>query len=188
MNLMPKDVPIVEEKIATEPKPNKKSFLLIALVLAFVFLAIIILWRFYFSRSLSSVDVNFSSEPPTCNSKPIPSGKQVFNSSYGKKVLGPKPSQTIIDPLDPKIGGKQTISVSIKNPTPVLKATATLETNKAVNVINQPMELSSGTPTDGVWTTTWTMPGKYDCFYQIKFLIQSGDKKEDIYQGGLSIR
>ncbi len=134
-----------------------------------------------FEQSLRFLHQKFSNSPtpspkptPTPTPRPIiplPSEKQIYKVSHGKNKQGPKIKEAIIDPLTPKVGGKQTVTVTIANDSEITKAEVILVTDTKKTVY--PFKLIQGTKTDGTWEAQWNMPESYDYSYSIRFVIQS---------------
>ena len=95
--------------------------------------------------------------------KPLPTGKQIYNYSHGKNVVGPKPTQVIIDPIDPKTGDTQTLTITLPHDKPVTNTKATLITDNESTAINLTKEL------EDTYVANWRMTDSYDYKYQITF-------------------
>lgn len=106
-----------------------------------------------------------------CPGYHIPTGKQQYQWSHGPDVVGPKIGTMIIDPLDPSSGQKQTITVTIKNDSPVTSAGAILLTDNSEQ--KGAFKLKDGSTTDGTWELTWQTRDSYKCQYAIRFDLKS---------------
>jgi len=120
---------------------------------------------------------------PTPTLKPLPSGRQIYILSHGKDVKGPKINKVVIDPLDPKVGKSQKVTVTIKYPEPVVSAKATLKTDNK----ESPHLLTkiSGGGEESVWEGSWIVDDSYNYNYYLFFEITS---TVDSYKGGLTFR
>ena len=114
---------------------------------------------------------------------PLPTGKQEYTGQYGPAAKGPKIQKAYVDPLTPKNGRKQTVTLLLKNDSPVTSATATLITDH--KQVRGSFTLVNGTSTDGTWQLTWTMIDSYDYTYQIYMTLESST---GTWQGALTFR
>ncbi len=121
--------------------------------------------------------------PETYVSYPLPGGKQEWTFEHGNGVTGPKIQTATVDPLTPKKGEKQTITITVKHDAPVTAATATVVTDGQRNKLD--LKLASGTTKDGTWTGSWTMSDTYNIIYHIDFHLESADSHWD---GALTFR
>ena len=137
----------------------------------------------YFSdREFFEIDSSDQATPkPTV--KPLPTGKQVYNYSHGKDVAGPKPTQVVIDPIDPKSGGTQFLSVKIGDATPVQKANIILKTDN--QEVEYPLVLAEEGDGFGIWTANWEMNDSYEYTYKIDIVIYG---ITETFSGGLTFR
>lgn len=115
--------------------------------------------------------------------RPLPSGKQTYYLSHGKKVIGPKMTEVTVDPLDPEVGQKQTFTVKIKHSYQILQVRLTLETDHGKK--SYTLSLIEGTDKDGVWQGSWETGDTHDQNYYAFFELVS---VKDTYQGGLTFR
>ncbi len=114
---------------------------------------------------------------PKPSPRPIPSGKKTFSVSSGKKT-GPQFQGGAIDPYDPTMKGTQTISVTIVSTKPVTTATLTMQTDTKTKKV--PMEIVSGTSTNGVWEGTWTVDDSYLYTYVATITVTDGTESNKI--------
>jgi hypothetical protein len=114
---------------------------------------------------------------------PLPAGRQEYTGQYGAAAKGPKIQKAYVDPLDVKKGNKQTVTLLLKNDSPVTNARGNLITDHK-NVPGT-FKLVSGTSTDGTWQLTWTMDDSYDTVYQIYMTLESST---GTWQGALTFR
>ncbi len=134
-----------------------------------------------FEQSLRFFQQKFSSSPtppppptptPTPRTiRPLPSGIQTYRVSYGKNNKGPKIKEAIIDPLTPKIGDTQKVTLTITSDSAITKAEIILHTD--TKKTTYPLSLINGTKTDGTWEAVWNMPESYDYSYSIRFAIHN---------------
>lgn len=87
---------------------------------------------------------------------PLKQGKGTYNISQGSEVSGPRITQVSLDPLDPKKGEKQTISVKTFHTSPITQVKITLVSDNKTQTL-PPLSLVSGTNLDGEWQVTWTV-------------------------------
>lgn len=114
--------------------------------------------------------------------KPIPHGKQGFIVSLGQKVPGPRMGQGFIDPYDPALEEKQTLTIEVNNfDKPVEKVTAILTTDNKVSP-EYPLKQIDGTENNGHWQGSWTVNNSYLHNYvlTIKAVGPNGTSKVDI--------
>lgn len=108
---------------------------------------------------------------PTPNPYKLPRGAQSYTITSGKDVKGPKITNVVIDPLDPKNGTKQTFKVTVESP--VTSAAVTVHTdNKETNV---DLKLVSGDSTKGVYQGSWIVDDSYDYVYAFTYVIKGPD-------------
>jgi len=97
-----------------------------------------------------------SGPTPTNSPKKIPHGKIGF--TVGVKN-NPVMRIGFLDPYDPEIGQKQTVSITVKNPSPVDSVNAAIQTDKETKQF--PLKLVEGTALDGRWEATWEIKDTY---------------------------
>lgn len=170
-----------------KPLPSFKQaspWLLIILIFSILsFLSISRLRHQFLSSQLSDPSSDYSNPSPLPTPKPLPTGSQTYNISHGESVVGPKPTKATINPLDPKIGDTQTLTIQVSHDKPVTKASITLLTDNAKQEL--PLQLISGTTSEGVWQASWTMEDSYDYSYQTDFHFFDGAEE---FTGGLAFR
>lgn len=71
-----------------------------------------------------------------------------------------------VDPYDPAAGGQQTLTIAVKDSSPVTAVTAVVKTDHNTSTPNQ-LKLTSGTATDGQWAGTWTINDSYLYTYNL---------------------
>lgn len=96
---------------------------------------------------------------------PLSSGSETYSIAMNSF---PNMTQLIIDPLSPTIGSNQTAQLSINDPSPITSVTATLITDHGSTIYT--LNLSSGSPTDGVWSGNWTMTDSFNTNYGLDLL------------------
>jgi hypothetical protein len=152
---------------ASFPKISKRLLIELLILLVAILSAALTFNYYRQGGKFQSSPPPLSTPPPT---RPLPSGKQTY--IYGSRnVAGPVPSEVTIDPLTPAVGATQTVTVKIKFTSPVTSAGVILNTDNKVTKF--PLELTSGTTTDGIWKGTWAMPDSYDHIYYLQFDIKS---------------
>lgn len=105
---------------------------------------------------------------------PIASGKQIYNVSRGSGSSGPAITQVTLDPLDPKIGETQVVSVKIEHKVPVQSVSVTIRGDTSQFPYN--LTLKEGTPTSAVWEGSWVVDYTYDYDYQA--VVEAKDATE----------
>ena len=113
----------------------------------------------------------------------LPSGPQIYTFSHGKAVVGPKIQSATIDPLTPKVGDTQIVTLAIKHTAPITHVSATLYTD--TKDMTQVFTKAGGSDTDGTWKTSWTVSESYDYRYLIQFHLKSSQGN---YEGVLTFR
>ena len=114
--------------------------------------------------------------------KPIPHGKTTFSVSLSQKVPGPRIGQGFIDPYDPALGGKQTLTIEINNfDKSVEKVVAVLTTDNKVSPEYQLKQID-GAENKGHWQGSWTVNDSYLYNYllTVKATGPNGTSKIDI--------
>lgn len=114
---------------------------------------------------------------------PLPKGFQSWDFQFGNGVKGPKIQTATIDTLTPPRGATQTLTLTIKNDSPVTSAMATLYTDNTS--ATYPLTLKKGTSTDGTWAGTWTINDTYNYIYHINIDLKSSTGG---WTGALSFR
>ena len=158
---------------------NNSAFRILFLV--FIFLAIILAGFFiYLTYNSSSKNNRFISTPsptpsPLPSPKPIPHGKIGFSVGQADKSI-PQLGRGSIDPYDPPMGGKQTVTIAVKHSQPVTRVTAVLKTDNSVSQ-PVPLQLISGTNTDGQWQGSWQVNDTYLYIYNLVLKAESSDKQ-----------
>jgi len=115
---------------------------------------------------------NIWEPPPTTTPPPFGTGKQTYLVSGGTTGL-PHITEIELDPVDPATGANQTLSAKAVNDTPIKELIITLHTDKGDTQM-PPLQLSSGTNTDGVWKGTW----KFDFSFNLTYRITAVAKNE----------
>lgn len=126
------------------------------------------------------------SPTPTPTPRPIraiPGGKQVYTVSNGSDVAGPKIQEVTIDPQTPKSSETQTVTITVKNDSPVTEATAIIQTDH--NQYKNSLKLISGTATNGIWQGSWSITDTYNYTYAILFDLKSSTGE---YNNGMRFR
>lgn len=180
------DVPKFFDQIAPGGKYFKYSLVvLIILGLALISLVVMItlplltggkfsnpVSRKFFVQPETTEAPKATPAPTLCPNYVIPTGKQLYRYSHGPKVVGPKIQTVEFDPLDPATGQKQTVTITVKNDSPVTSASLTLisdgdETQTAK------FKLKEGTEVEGTWELSWQLKDSYKCRYAFKYNLES---------------
>jgi hypothetical protein len=164
-------------------------------VIALLVLIAVLLGIVYYllsSMGLLSVQVDMPQSPgnqqaagptPSPTPRPIAQGVQIYNMSHGPLMTGPKISEVKIDPFDPKMGQKQTVTVQIKHGSPITSVKARLDSdNKKTEYVFNKIE---GSDTDGTWQGSWDTTDTHDYTYYLYFDLQSATGE---FKGGLTFR
>jgi len=178
-------VPSVDLSKEENSKKLKTKYLLY-IVCPLIFLGslgLYLLFNNYFSGNelfkKSSPDQAQTTPTPKPTIKPLPTGKQIYDYSHGDYVVGPKPRQVIIDPIDPEIGDTQTLTLTVPHDKPIIRIKTTLITDNESTAIN----LIKGL--DDTYVASWRMTDSYDYKYQITF--EFSDNTET-FSGAITFR
>ena len=125
-------------------------------------------------RNKKTTPIAVPTPTPTPTPYPIAQGKQEYIVN-ARTNDGPKLLKAIINPLDPKIGDAQSVSVTIKSTTPVGRVMVALRTDNDI-FTNHQLVLDTGTNKDGSCTGSWKTENKHDYLYQIT-LTATNDKE-----------
>lgn len=118
----------------------------------------------------SSVNFNPSRGPISVPYTP-PSGPQTYRFSHGKDVIGPKIQTMIIDPLDPKKGATQTITLTINSESPITKASIIVYSDSQEKNID--LKLISGDFLKGDYQGFWQVNDTYNNKYALRYIIKA---------------
>lgn len=161
-----------------------KYALVLIIISALVFFGLVVTIAFPNIKKL------FTKTPPhipskvTCASPlPLAKGFQSWKFSYGDAVVGPKIGTATIDTLTPPPGSTQTLTLTIKNQTPVIKALATVYTDNSHE--SYELAVTKGTTYDGTWQGIWKLTDSTDCIYRIEFDLRSSSGN---WTGALTFR
>lgn len=115
---------------------------------------------------------------PTPTPTALMQGKETYSISQASDNAGPKITKAEIDPLDPKVGGKQTITIHSNFTKPVTAVTVSIKTDNKTF----PLTLTrvSGTDTNGQWQTSWTVEDTFLYTYIMTITAQSGDASSKV--------
>lgn len=150
-----------------------KSILILLLVFVILASGSYLVGRYGSGRiRVRSKKSNNSPSTPLSSPYPLAQGKQTYTLSHGKNVNGPLPLQVIIDPYDPTVNTSQTISMHITHTEPVRTANIVLESDHT-KTPPQALHRVSGTDTDGIWETTYTITDTHDHVYNLWIDLQS---------------
>ena len=150
--------------------PKKKILLELAILLLLLGLIGFIVFKYYRSFRPPKPNPTATEQPlalyskmptpsPLSSPKPIPRGKIGFSVSQADKTK-PQFSQGEIDPYDPPKGGRQSVTISVRDEQPVSQVSAVLKTD---NAVSQPVsfKLIDGSAADGTWQGSWTVDDSY---------------------------
>lgn len=179
------------------PKKNQERSSYVSavnIILAVIVIALgAYLYRIYKPVSQPMTGTNTGAKPaenvvngtplPSPSPRPIAQGKQIYNGSFGPLVKGPKMTQVIVDPFDPKKGEKQTVTVKIKHELPITSVTARLDSDTMKKTYT--FERIDGSDTNGTWQTSWTTEDTHDYTYFLFFELVSSDAT---FKDGLTFR
>lgn len=112
--------------------------------------------------------------PPTPTPTPTKlfHGKDTYIVSRGSQATGPNVSEITFDPLDPAVGGQQTLSVKASYSSAISDVSVKLRTDTKTTTLK--LELSEGTNLGGTWKTTWIVPETYLYNYSATIMATSG--------------
>jgi hypothetical protein len=96
----------------------------------------------------------------TPSPRPLPHGKRSFIVSLPVNTQGPRIGKGTIDPYDPAINGKQTLTIEVNDTVPVQKVVAILKTDNDT-VENELQPVTSQGQMKGNWVGSWTVSDTY---------------------------
>ena len=102
---------------------------------------------------------------------PIGHGTQVYNISGGVEGL-PRITTVTLIPEDPEMNSSQTISVKANYTSPIQGVEVVLHTDDYKDT-TYPLQLSSGTATDGEWKGTWKVENSYSYIYRVTVKVKN---------------
>jgi hypothetical protein len=102
---------------------------------------------------------------------PIGHGTQVYNVSGGVEGL-PRITMVTLIPEDPEMNSSQTITVKASYTSPIQGVEVVLHTDDYKDT-TYPLQLSSGTPTDGEWKGTWKVENPYNYIYRVTVKVKN---------------
>ncbi|MCR4280070.1 MAG: hypothetical protein NUV82_01435 [Candidatus Komeilibacteria bacterium] len=113
------------------------------------------------------------SRPPGPTSVPytLPSGPQTYRFSHGSNVTGPKIQTMIINPLDPKKGTIQTVTLAINSESPVTKASIIVYSDSQEKNVN--LKLISGDFLKGTYQGSWEVNDTYNNKYALRYILKA---------------
>ncbi len=160
-------------------KKIKTKYVVLSIVLAVFFVSLSI---FISKKPNQPPHTNSNQQAqttPTPSPKKLPHGKETFIFSHGELVVGPKPTQLIIDPIDPKYNQKQTLTITIPHNKPIATASATIITDN----LSEKIELQK--ISSDIYSASWNMKDNYKYKYIIK--LEFSDDTET-FTGDLRFR
>ncbi len=93
---------------------------------------------------------------PTPTKRPIPSGRKRFSSF---SFL----SEGWVDPYDPAVGSSQTVELHLVDSKGIATVNIVVQTDTSRTTF--PLNLATGTSTNGVWQGSWIVNDTYDYTY-----------------------
>lgn len=105
----------------------------------------------------------------------LPTGAVVYNGSRGSGSKGPDIYQITLDPIDPKKGTIQKISLKVKSVTDVSMMRVTAETDYRSDTYDA--NLVQGTKKDGVWQIEVPVNDSHDYIYRVT--VEAKDAKDE---------
>ncbi len=109
---------------------------------------------------------------PTPTMTELFQGELSYTIGYSSDAKGPKTRQALFQPHAPKQGAEQTITVDVSHTAPVDSVEMTVLTDtKSVTV---PMNMISGSKTDGKWQAKWKVNDTYNYKFIFQFTSKSG--------------
>ena len=113
----------------------------------------------------------------------LPQGTQTYRYSHGKDVVGPLPQVVELSTIDPGLGGKQTVKVTITHNSPITDVSVNLKTDN--KIVNHSLKKISGTNFDGIWEGSWEVDDTYKSRWFLEFDLKSATTS---YKDGLAFR
>lgn len=154
--------------------PNKKTWGIIAVAAVLVIYGVVANAAI---RRLGPTRAPGATPTPTVTPTPTPraikQGKEIYTISSSSHV-GPTIWQATIDPHDPKIGQKQTMTIKVRSTSPVESVTINLRSDNTTTIY--PLTLLSGSPADGVWQGSWDIADSL--LYTYVATIHASDGKD----------
>lgn len=103
-------------------------------------------------------------------------GLQVYRVMSGGD--GPKISEVVIDPLDPKMGKKQSFEVAVSHEKAIDRVTVNLITDSVSS--EKTLTLAEGTDTSGIYRGEWIAGDSYEKIYLATIRVFSGEASSSI--------
>ncbi len=164
------------------PNKFKKEYLILPIILL-LFLGFLALGVFIYSKYYSpNLDIFNKTKQVSKIPEPPSERAQTYEFNHDPINTKPQPYKIVIDPIDPNSGEIQKLTIYINNSTPIISATAMVETDN--NQIEQPLTLSNGNNRAGIWTTSWEVSDTYNNTYRINLTITDD---AETYEGGISV-
>lgn len=123
------------------------------------------------SPTPSETTTNSAINTPTPIPYTLPSGEQKYSFNHGANVKGPKPTSITIDPLDPKIGDTQTLTLELSSDSPIISTMLSIITDN--NQKNLTLQKISGDELNGTYKTSWQVDDPYENKYAFNYLFKS---------------
>lgn len=176
------------------PKSKRLMAILIPTILVATFLLILFknqlaLWAKRYQIGLApqpspttTLEPKTAASPtPTPRGTPTPlkKGKETYYISQSSSVKGPKITQVTLDPLDPKNGEKQTITVKALHSGPVTQVKISLMSDNKTQTLSS-LSLVSGTNLEGEWQVSWTVDDTILYKYILKITATGGGVQSSV--------
>lgn len=115
--------------------------------------------------------IPFSRPSEVQHKRPIAQGRQTYFGSGGGP--GPKITQVVIDPFDPKRGENQEIIISIAPAKPAKAVRITMKTDTRETTYE--LQKIASTSTDALWRGSWKIEDLHDTRYNALIYVEGTD-------------
>lgn len=171
------------------PTPSKRPLILFAILLFLLTIAFFVWKNQYQARQLelsgskAEQQASFPESSPTLPKPspfpvPILQGIETYTISQSQKNNGPKITQAIINPHDPKINDNQTVKVKLAYHQPIDQVKLKLTSDNKQQEAD--MTLVQGTATDGTWEVSWEITDTVLYNYSQTITAQSNDQTSSV--------
>ena len=167
------------QDLPSETKPVKGISVFSFVIVAVVVVGSLFLLQFLLQKKSSTApkDGSLTLTAPTAptplpEKKPpyvLPTGAQTYRFSHGTNVTGPKPQLVTIDPLDPRSGSTQTISVVVHSTSAVQSVVVVIGTDHQEKTLN--LQLTSGDSQKGTYQGSWQIDDSYENKYSFRYIL-----------------
>lgn len=107
---------------------------------------------------------------------PIAQGEQTYTVDGSGK---PQLVSVFIDPHDPLVGATQTVRATLRDSSPITSVTAAVQTDNGLRTF--PLDKTSGTDLDGVWSSSWVTADTHNQKYVITIRATDVSGSSDKY-------